>query len=104
MKLLNGNFFIFLLLITFCFGLENCASKKKITTTKKVAIEKNKEDKISNKNILYIVEGKEVSADFIKTISTDKIDSITVYKDTKEVAKYTDKKVDGVIIIKMKKN
>ena len=82
--------------------LKNCASKNKTIIIKKADIENS--NTTSSKNIFYIIDGKEVSANFIKTITPNNIESLTVIKDKKKVAKYTAKKVDGVIIIKMKKN
>lgn len=54
--------------------------------------------------ILYILDGKIVRESVLKILSPNDIESINVIKDKKEVAKYTDKSYDGVIIIKMKKN
>jgi hypothetical protein len=58
----------------------------------------------SNKSkILYIVDGKIISVDKLKKLDKNKIDSLTVIKDKKEVSKYTEKEYDGIIIIVMKK-
>ena len=103
MKILKKNYFLYLLLTCFTLSLGGCASKKVTAKSNEIAIEKNKKEKISDKNILYIVDGKEVSSDFIKKVNPDQIESITVYKGEKDVAKFTGKKYDGVIIIKMKK-
>jgi len=58
----------------------------------------------SKSEILYIVDGKILSESKLKKLDTNKIDSLTVIKDKKEVSKYTKKKYDGVIVIVMKKN
>lgn len=58
----------------------------------------------SKSKILYIVDGKILSESKLKKLDTNKIDSLTVIKDKKEVSKYTKKKYDGVIVIVMKKN
>ena len=102
MKILKNHYFLYLLLISFTFSLGSCASKKNTASNKKIVIE-SKDDKFSDKNILYIVDGKEVSSDYIKTMNPNDIDSLTVIKGDKHVAEYTDKKYDGVIIIKLKK-
>jgi len=59
--------------------------------------------KISKKNILFIVDGKTVTAAIAEKLDKDKIDEITIIKGKKSVSKYTDKKYDGIIIIKLKK-
>ena len=100
MKVLKKNYYIYFLLLLFTLSLGNCASKKQHNTDKKAT---NKTEKITDKNILYIVDGKEISSKDINKIDTKDIQSITVYKDKKEIKKFTDKDYDGVIIITMKK-
>jgi hypothetical protein len=104
MKLIKTNLILYFLFFTFTFSLNSCASKKNAKTSKKATINKTKDGHISKKNLLYLINGKEVTAEYINTIATDHIESITVIKGEKDVAKYTDKKYDGVIIIKMKKS
>ena len=103
MIILKRKYFIYFLLLAFTFGFTNCASKKNTTTPIIVATENKTNDKISEKNILYLVEGKEVSSEYIKKLSTTKIKSITVIKGKEDIKKYTNKKYDGVVIIELKK-
>lgn len=103
MKELKGNYLRCLLLVLLAFGIHNCASKKNVTNEAGGLIIKSDKEKIEDKNILYLVDGKEVPSSFIKNIDTVDIESVTVIKGEKDVAKYTDKKYDGIIIIKMKK-
>ncbi|MGB0879402.1 MAG: hypothetical protein ACPGTO_02420 [Polaribacter sp.] len=88
MKTFTRKYIKILVVLLLTFGLQNCATKK---------------NRISDKNILYLFDGKEVSANFIKKLNSSHIEKITVLKGNKEVAKYTDKKYDGVIIIEKKK-
>lgn len=103
MKVLKRNYLKYLFLVLFAFGINSCVSKKKVATEAGKIIVKSKTEKIEDKNILYLVDGKEVDSEFIKTLSPQYIESVTVIKGEKDVAKYTDKKCDGIIIIKMKK-
>ena len=75
-------FYLFLLLTFFnCNTSKNViVNKENVTTTYKSEPNKN--------NILYIVDGKTVNAAYLKKISPKKIESVTVIKDKKEVAKY----------------
>lgn len=102
MKHFIKHYFLYFLAITFTFFLESCASKKQKITINKEVITKEYKDNSSSKNILYIIDGKEVSESFMQKLDTSKIKSMTVFKGEKEVSKYTDKKYDGVIVIKMK--
>lgn len=103
MKIIKRKYVRYFLLLTLTFGFANCASKKNKTTPKIVVTEKKSNDKISEKNILYLVDGKEVSSEYIKNLSTDKIKSVTVIKGEKDIKKYTNKEYEGVIIIELKK-
>ncbi len=53
-------------------------------------------------NILYIVDGKESAAETIQTLDPNTIESVNVIKDKEMIKKYTDKKVEGVILITLK--
>lgn len=53
-------------------------------------------------NPLYIVEGKEVTEQYIRDLKPDDVDSITVLKDKSAVEKYGEKGKDGVIEIYLK--
>ena len=64
----------------------------------------NQNTHVLGSKILYIVDGKILSESKLKKLDTNKIDSLTVIKDKKEVSKYTKKKYDGEIVIVMKKN
>lgn len=103
MKVLKRNYLKYLFLVLLAFGINNCVSKKKVATEDGKIIVKSKTENIEDKNILYLVNGKEVDSEFIKTLSPQYIESVTVIKGAKDVEKYTDKKYDGIIIIKMKK-
>jgi hypothetical protein len=54
-------------------------------------------------NVLYLLDGKKISSDTMRKISTDSISSIHVIKDVKKIKKYTPKKYDGIILIRLKK-
>lgn len=103
MKLSKKYFFNYFLLILFTLVIASCATKKKTIVVNETVISKKYNDKTSKNNILYLIDGKEVTESFIKNLDANKIETVTVFKGDKEVAKYTDKKYDGVIIIKMKK-
>ena len=103
MKISKKYFFNYFILITFTLLLVSCATKKNTIVINNEVISKNYTDHKSKSNILYLIDGKEVTENFIKTLETHKIESLTVFKGDKEVAKYTDKKYDGVIISKLKK-
>lgn len=54
--------------------------------------------------VLFLVEGKEVSIDKLQEIDPSTIHEVTVLKDEKEVKKYTKKKgYQGVVLVKLKK-
>ncbi|WP_091894906.1 hypothetical protein [Polaribacter sp. KT25b] len=103
MKKINLVYLTHLLLIIFAFNFQSCASKKsKIIVNEKVVTKKYDNHNL-DKNILYLIDGKEVSANDIKKLKPENIASLNVIKNKKEVAKYTNKKINGVIIIKLKK-
>lgn len=52
---------------------------------------------------LYIVEGKEVSEDFIRGLKPEDVETITVLKDKGATEKYGEKGKNGVIEIELKK-
>ncbi|WP_290791373.1 M56 family metallopeptidase [Flavihumibacter sp. UBA7668] len=52
---------------------------------------------------LYIVDGKEMSADEFKQIKPESIESIMVWKDKKAIDKYGSKGKNGVLVIELKK-
>ncbi|WP_339663616.1 hypothetical protein [uncultured Polaribacter sp.] len=103
MKNFNRHYLTYFLLLFFAFSIQSCASKKSQIIVNEEVITKKYNTESSNQNILYLIDGKEVSANDIKKLEPNNIDSITVIKDQKEVAKYTAKKYEGIIIIKMKK-
>ena len=53
-------------------------------------------------NIIYIIDGKEIDDKEVETLDPAEIESISVLKEGSEVSKYTDRDVDGIIIIKTK--
>jgi len=56
------------------------------------------------KKVLFLLDKKIISQSEFKTIDPKKIESINVYKDKKEVAKYSTGNYDGVVVITLKKN
>jgi hypothetical protein len=52
---------------------------------------------------LYLVEGKEVTDQFISDLKPEDVDTITVLKDESAISKYGEKGRNGVIEIKLKK-
>lgn len=63
----------------------------------KVAISDN-----LSKKILYIVNGKEISETYFRTIQPNDIESINVLKDKKAIDKYGEKGKEGVLEIQLK--
>ncbi|MDO3694536.1 M56 family metallopeptidase [Wenyingzhuangia sp. chi5] len=59
---------------------------------------------LSDKNPLYIIDGKEISDEEFKKINPDDIDNITVLKDKHATEKYGEKGKNGVVEITMKKD
>ena len=57
---------------------------------------------VSNKNIVYIVDGKETKAEDLSKINPDDIERIDVLKDRGEIKIYGSKAKDGVIIVTTK--
>lgn len=53
---------------------------------------------------LYILDNKEIAFQDVSKIETDKINSITVLKDSTATAKYGERGRRGVIIIELKDN
>jgi len=103
MRNLKTNITFYFILSFLALSFTNCASKSKAVTTKKETIKINSKESLSDKNILYLVDGKEFSAKDINSLSVNKIHSVTVIKGKKDIKKYTDKNYDGVIIIVLKK-
>ena len=103
MKIFKMKYIQILALLFLTFSLQNCATKKNTFSNETIVIKSNTKDKLSEKNILYVVDGKEVNASFIKRINPSHIEKMTVLKDKKEIAKHTDKEYDGVIIIELKR-
>lgn len=65
--------------------------------------EKEKEKEKEKHNPLYIVEGKEMTEQFIRDLKPEDVDSITVLKDKSATEKYGEKGKNGVLEIKLKK-
>jgi hypothetical protein len=51
---------------------------------------------------LFIIDGREASADTLRTLNADRIESISVLKDSVNIEKYGEKGKNGVILIHMK--
>lgn len=57
----------------------------------------------STGEILYFIDTKEISKDSLDSLKPTNIQSINVVKKEEEIIRYTNKKVAGIIIIKLKK-
>jgi len=60
-------------------------------------------DSDDDKDLLYIIDGKEAGKEDLKSIGPDKIETIDVIKGDKAIEKYGEKAKDGVIEVKTKK-
>src|SRR5690606_35769558 len=101
---------------TFFFKIadENNSTEKKDTlfVVKKAQIQKKNDEvtyvtlkgigSVSNKNMVYIVDGKEIKPEDFGKIKPGDIERIDVLKDKKAIEKYGDKAKDGVIIVTTK--
>tara|TARA_B110000902_G_C14164901_1_gene534581 strand:- start:553 stop:1077 length:525 start_codon:yes stop_codon:yes gene_type:complete len=58
----------------------------------------------SDSKVLYLLNNKSITRAELEKINPDKIKSVDVIKNEKEIIKYTSEKVDGVVIIKLKKS
>ncbi len=71
-------------------------------------LEKRKQENFAVGNagdgVLIVVDNKIVSQADFQTINPGDIESVHVYKDDKEVTKYSSENYDGVIVITLKKN
>ncbi len=86
--------------------------KDSLFVVKKVQIQKKNDEvthvtlkgigSVSNKNIVYIVDGKEMKPEDFGKIKPGDIERIDVLKDKKAIEKYGDKAKDGVIIVTTK--
>jgi hypothetical protein len=54
-------------------------------------------------NVLYIVDGKEITKEEMENINPENIESINVLKDAESIKEYGEKAKDGVVIITLKK-
>lgn len=87
-----------LISMTLCI-FQNC------TQIKEPIINSNNVQKVnqSTGEILYFIDKKEISKDSLDSINPTNIQSINVVKKEEEIIRYTNKKVAGIIIIKLKK-
>ncbi len=53
----------------------------------------------TGEKVLYFIGGKEVSEKFLQKINRDSVRSVRVIKSKEEIARYTDKECDGIIVI-----
>lgn len=58
---------------------------------------------ISEGKVLFLLNEKPITQAELEKINPDKIESVKVIKNKKEIAEYTSDEYDGVIIIEMKK-
>lgn len=88
--------------------LISCSSKREVVSNNPKQIEVNKPEKASkafvDHNVLFIVDGKELTNSNLKSIDPNTIESINVIKNKLEIRNYTYKDYDGVIVIKLKKS
>jgi hypothetical protein len=84
--------------MTLCI-FQNC------TQIKEPIINSNNVQKVNQSaaEILYFIDKKEISKDSLDSINPTNIQSINVVKKEEEIIRYTNKKVAGIIIIKLKK-
>ena len=78
---------------------QQCTTKKHLVFNSK-NVEKNKQ---LITEVLYLMDGKEITKEFLKTIEPSNIKSMYVLKGKKEISRHTHQKVAGIIIIKLKK-
>ena len=57
------------------------------------------EVRVANKKVLYFLKGKEVSQEYLQKINPDSVKSVRVINSKEEIARYTDKECDGIIVI-----
>ena len=81
------------------FMLQNCSQKKELIFNSNNVRNANQ----STEKILYFIDKKEVSKDFLDRINPTNIQSVNVVKTAEEMLRFTNKKVAGIIIIKLKK-
>ena len=81
------------------FMLQNCSQKKELIFNTNNVRNANQ----STEKILYFIDKKEVSKDFLDRINPTNIQSVNVVKTAEEMLRFTNKKVAGIIIIKLKK-
>ena len=84
--------------MTMCM-LQNCSQKKALIFNSNNVRNSNQ----STTEILYFIDKKEVSKDFLDRINPTNIQSVNVVKTAEEMLRFTNKKVAGIIIIKLKK-
>ena len=86
------------ILMTLCV-LQNCTQKNGLTINSNHVHKVNQSDA----EILYFIDKKEVSKDFLDRINPTNIQSVNVLKTAEEMLGFTNKKVAGIIIIQLKK-
>jgi hypothetical protein len=79
--------------------LQNCSQKKELIFNSNNVRNANQ----STEKILYFIDKKEVSKDFLDRINPTNIQSVNVLKTAEEMLGFTNKKVAGIIIIQLKK-
>ena len=84
--------------MTMCM-FQNCSQKKELIFNTNNVRNANQ----TTEKILYFINKKEVSKDFLDRINPTNIQSVNVVKTAEEMLRFTNKKVAGIIIIKLKK-
>jgi hypothetical protein len=79
--------------------LQNCSQKKELIFNSNNVRNANQ----PTEKILYFIDKKEVSKDFLDRINPTNIQSVNVVKTAEEILRFTNKKVAGIIIIQLKK-
>ncbi|MCM5664437.1 M56 family metallopeptidase [Galbibacter mesophilus] len=83
---------------------EDSQEKQKDKSLKFRSVDKNGNVQESLKNVLYVVNGKVMPADFdVNAIDLNSISNVNVYKGENAIEKYGEKAKDGVIEISLKK-
>ena len=55
--------------------------------------------KQAEEKILYFLKGKEVSQKYLQKINPDSVKSVKVFKSKEQIARYTSKECDGIVVI-----
>jgi hypothetical protein len=86
-----------LIFFTFSFAILNCPGSLAVVVS-------SDQDKEPEKPvIIYFVDGKETEAKEVDKLDPDTIEKMEFVQDKEKIKQYTDKEVDTVVLITMKK-